>query len=459
MTLKLTNTLTHKKDVFTPLDPSSVGLYVCGPTVYDAAHIGNARPYTVFDVLYRLLKYLYPAVHYVRNITDIDDKIIQAAALNQEPIHLLTQRTTQKFQEDMAALGILSPDAEPRATDHIPEMIHLITVLIEKGYAYTAEGHVLFHVKTFSAYGRLSHSSVDDMLAGARVEVAPYKRDPVDFVLWKPSPRENDFPGWESPWGYGRPGWHIECSAMSWRYLGTCFDIHAGGQDLIFPHHENEIAQSCCAHGTEKMAQVWLHNGILTVNGEKMSKSLGNFITVPEVLKDWPGEVIRWVLLATHYRQPLDWTDNALAQARASLDRLYGALRGLSLLPALGSCAPAVLEALADDLNTPLALSALHHLATELNKATDPEKKTKLAACLHASGRFMGFFAHDVESWFHWEGHGTTLSAADIETHLQARLDARARKDFETADRIRDSLLEAKILLEDHPGGTRWRRL
>lgn len=459
MPLKLTNTLTHKKEIFTPLDKACVRLYVCGPTVYDAAHIGNARPYTVFDILYRLLKHLYPAVHYVRNITDIDDKIIQAAMKNQEPIAQLTQRTTQKFQEDMAVLGILPPDTEPRATEHIPEMIQLITALIDKGYAYVSEGHVLFQVKIFSAYGRLSRCSVEDMVAGARVDVAPYKRDPADFVLWKPSPREAHFPGWESPWGYGRPGWHIECSAMSWRYLGPCFDIHAGGQDLIFPHHENELAQSCGAHGTEQMAQVWLHNGILTVNGEKMSKSLGNFITVPEVLKAWPGEVIRWVLLATHYRQPLDWTETALTQGAASLDRLYRALREVSFTAAEGEVAPSVLNALKDDLNTPLALSELHQLATETNKASSPEEKKKLAACLLASGRFMGLLAHDPETWLQREKGAVSLSAAEIEDQIQARLDARSQKNYAAADKIRQNLLQAGVLLEDHATGTRWRRV
>lgn len=460
MPLKLTNTFSHKKEIFVPLDPSRVGLYVCGPTVYDAAHIGNARPYAVFDVLVRLLKYLYPAVYYVRNITDIDDKIIQAAAQNGESIQHLTQRTTKKFQEDMAALGIFPPDKEPRATDHIPEMIHLIEMLIEKGHAYISQGHVLFDVKNFPSYGRLSHCSVDEILAGARIDVAPYKRDPADFVLWKPSPQEVDFPGWESPWGYGRPGWHIECSAMSWRYLGTCFDIHAGGQDLIFPHHENELAQSCGAHGTEKLAQFWLHNGILTVNGEKMSKSLGNFITVPEVLKKWPGEVIRWALLATHYRQPLDWTDSALAQAQASLDRLYGALRKTVLPPAeTVEYSPLVLSALKDDLNTPLALSVLHQMTTALNKASDPAEKREIATLLWASGRFMGFLAHDPDAWFHREGPQATLSSAEIETKIQARLEARSQKNYAAADEIRRSLLEAGILLEDHPTGSSWRRV
>ena len=338
MTLFLHNTLTRRKERFEPLAPDRVGLYVCGPTVYDYAHIGNARPVVVFDVLYRLLKRLYPQVTYVRNITDVDDKIIAAHVETGEPVAAITERTTAAFHDDMAALGALPPDVEPRATAHIAQMIAMIERLIAAGHAYEAEGHVLFDVPSWPEYGCLSRRDRADMVAGARVEVAPYKRDPADFVLWKPSTA--DQPGWDSPWGRGRPGWHIECSAMSTEYLGETFDIHGGGADLIFPHHENEIAQSTCAHEGRPFVRTWLHNGYLMVEGEKMSKSLGNFYTVHDLLAEFPGEAIRLVLLQTHYRAPLDFTKDALATARITLDRLYGALRDVQAEPAEAVPAP-----------------------------------------------------------------------------------------------------------------------
>ena len=325
MTLTLHNTLTRKREPLEPVRPGHVGMYVCGPTVYDFAHIGNARPIVVFDVLYRVLKRLYPSVTYVRNITDVDDKINEASRQSGEPIETITARTTKAFHEDIAALGALPPDVEPRATAHIAQMIALIATLIEAGNAYEADGHVLFHVPSSPRYGALSGRNRDEMIAGARVEVAPYKRDPADFVLWKPS--DDSLPGWESPWGRGRPGWHIECSAMSRAYLGETLDIHGGGIDLVFPHHENEIAQSECACPGVPFARHWVHNGWLTVEGEKMSKSLGNFITIRDALAETPGEVIRLVLLSTHYRHPMDWSADGLRQARANLDRLYTALR------------------------------------------------------------------------------------------------------------------------------------
>src|SRR5579883_2156641 len=367
--LRLYDTLTRRKEAFEPLDPKNVRMYVCGPTVYDFAHIGNARPVIVFDVLYRLLRHLYGAaqVRYVRNITDVDDKIINAAREKGENISDLTERTTRAFHEDVAALGALPPDVEPRATQHIPPMIAMIEELIAAGHAYVADHHVLFAVPSMSDYGRLSGRSRGEMIAGARVEVAPYKRDPADFVLWKPSTAEQ--PGWESPWGRGRPGWHIECSAMSEQHLGETFDIHGGGIDLIFPHHENEIAQSVSAHHGKPFVRYWLHNGFVIVEGEKMSKSLGNFRTIREVLAEAPGEAVRYAMLMTHYRDPLDWTSERLQAAKHALDRFYLALRPVEgLAPAAAGLPERVQAALEDDLNTPLALAAMHDLLTALNK-------------------------------------------------------------------------------------------
>ena len=367
MALKLYNTRTRRKEVFEPLDPKAVRMYVCGPTVYDFAHIGNARPVIVFDMLFRLLRCLYGAEHvtYVRNITDVDDKINARAAEEGVSIRELTGRTAAQFHADVAALGALPPTVEPRATEHIPEMIAMIQRLVERGHAYAAEGHVLFNVPSDPRYGELARRSTDEMRAGARVEIAPYKRDPMDFVLWKPSAGSE--PGWDSPWGYGRPGWHLECSAMSEKHLGKVFDIHGGGIDLLFPHHENEVAQSTCAHGTEIMANVWMHNGHLQVEGQKMSKSLGNFITIHDLLTNWhgvgwPGEALRFNMLRTHYRQPLDWTYEGLDEAHKTLWDWYGTLETVASAPE----APIeVLNALGDDLNTPEMIAAFHKLFRE----------------------------------------------------------------------------------------------
>jgi cysteinyl-tRNA synthetase len=450
----LYNTLTKTKEVFTPANPDQVGLYVCGPTVYDFAHIGNARPFTVFDVLARLLRHMYPNVCYVRNITDVDDKINTAALAKGETIADLTQRTTAAFHQDMEALGILPPDEEPRATHHIPEMIEMIQKLIEKGHAYNVEGHVLFKVASFSDYGRLSRRNQNEMMAGARVEVAPYKQDPCDFVLWKPSDEQT--PGWDSPWGFGRPGWHIECSAMSSRYLGATFDIHGGGQDLIFPHHENELAQSRCAHGTPVFARYWMHNGYLTIHGDKMSKSLGNFFTVRDLLGHYPGEVIRFALLSTHYRQPMDWIEATLEQAKHCVDRLYTALKACGRLNDKAEIDQKVMEALKDDLNVPLAISHLHDLATIINKTTDEEERSRLGGILKASGAIIGVLQQDPEAWFHEGVLGVT--SQEIEAQILARREARSRKDFAESDCIRDALLQQGIVLEDGPDGTTWRR-
>ncbi|NTU76579.1 MAG: cysteine--tRNA ligase, partial [Alphaproteobacteria bacterium] len=384
-TLHLHNTLSRQKEAFVPLDPAHVRIYVCGPTVYDFAHIGNARPMVVFDALYRLLKRHYPRVSYCRNITDIDDKIIARAKESGEPIHVITEKTTRGFHEDLAALGTLPPDFEPRCTETVPQMLALIQTLIDKGHAYAAEGHVLFHVPSMPDYGQLSRQSRDELVAGARVEIAPYKKDPADFVLWKPSTPEQ--PGWDSPWGRGRPGWHLECSAMSKEYLGETFDIHGGGLDLIFPHHENEIAQSRCAHNTALLAKYWVHNGFLIVNGEKMSKSLGNFFTIRELLSEAPGEALHLALLSAHYRQPLDFTRAALHQAKTTLDRWYGALDRVSALHTEPSDPPEAFEAaLMDDLNTPLALAQIHELVSGLNRAATPAEQAPIKAQLLAAG-------------------------------------------------------------------------
>ena len=451
MALVLHNTAARAKQVFEPRDPGHVRMYVCGPTVYDFAHVGNARPIVVFDVLYRLLRRLYPSVTYVRNITDIDDKIIDAAEATGEAIASITGRTTRAFHDDMAALNALPPDVEPQATEHIAPMIAMIEKLVASQNAYAADGHVLFHVASLAAYGALSGRSRDEMIDGARVEVAPYKRDAADFVLWKPSPAE--LPGWDSPWGRGRPGWHIECSAMSEAYLGTSFDIHGGGQDLIFPHHENEIAQSTCAHGGAPLATFWVHNGYVNVEGEKMSKSLSNIITVHDLLAEVPGEVIRLALLATHYRQPLDFTRESLRQARGVLDRWYRALGNESLSPEVVSAG--VIEALEDDLNTPDAITRLHALADEVHAASEAERPAAQRE-LKSAGWFLGLLQGDADSWF--RGRDGEMDKALIEDLIARRDAARAARDFAAADRIRDDLAERGIVLEDGPEGTTWRR-
>ena len=458
MPLVLYNTLSRRKEPFQPLKADHVGMYVCGPTVYDRAHIGNARPVIVFDVLFRLLRRLYPSVTYVRNITDVDDKINARAQQSGEPIAAITSRTTRLFHEDIAELNALPPTIEPRATAHIAEMIRMIERLIALGHAYAAEGHVLFSVPSMKDYGQLSRRSQDEMIAGARVEVAPYKKDAADFVLWKPS--SDDLPGWDSPWGWGRPGWHIECSAMSGKYLGQTFDIHGGGQDLVFPHHENEIAQSVCANG-QPFARVWLHNGYLMVDGEKMSKSLGNFFTVRELLDQAPGEAIRLAMLSTHYHQPFDWTAEGLKQARATLDRLYTALRGAAGLAADGREDPPlpVLAALKDDLNTPLAISHLHELAGVLNKATDPSDKARAKGALLAAGDLLGLLQRDPESWFKAPANADALGEDEIEAMIAARKAARQGKNFAEADRIRTDLAAKGVVLEDNAQGTGWKRV
>jgi cysteinyl-tRNA synthetase len=448
MPLTLYNTLTRRKEPFEPIDPKRVGLYVCGPTVYDRAHIGNARAVVAFDVLYRVLRHEYGAGHvrYVRNITDVEDKIIAAARENGEPIDALTRRTTAVFHQDMAALGNLPPDIEPRATEYIPQMIAMIERLMASGHAYAAEGHVLFRVASYPKYGALSRRSRADMIAGARVEVAPYKEDPGDFVLWKPS--GPDMPGWDSPWGRGRPGWHIECSAMSDTELGETFDIHGGGLDLIFPHHENEIAQSVCAHGGHPFARYWLHNGMLTVGGVKMAKSEGNFITVGDVLAATPGEVIRLALLGTHYRDPLDWTADRLLQAWQTLDRFYRALALPSVLSnEVAAPSEWVKEALEDDLNSPMAMARMHVLLGAVNRITDQIERGRAQSQLAASGQLMGLLTQDPLVW----RQNQEITGEEVLSLLRDRAQARAERRFADADRIRDDLAARGIGVEDRP--------
>lgn len=440
--LMLHNTRTRAKERFTPFDSTNVRAYLCGPTVYDRAHIGNARNVVIFDVLIRLLRRLYPKVTYVRNITDVDDKINIRARERGVSIEEVTQGPIKWYHEDMAALHTLPPDIEPRATDHIPEIIEIIERLIRNGHAYEAAGHVLFAVASDPDYGKFSGRTPDELIAGARVDVAPYKREPGDFVLWKPS--TPDLPGWESPWGRGRPGWHIECSAMSWKHLGENFDIHGGGDDLIFPHHENEIAQSCCAFPGSHFANIWVHNRMLLVNGEKMSKSLGNFLVLHEVLEKAPGEAVRFMLMRAHYRQTLDFSDAGLVEARKELDRFYRALEAHPDVAASEDLPEAVLTPLLDDLNTPGAIAGLHGLA-EKALAGDAEA----AASLHAAGQVLGLFNTTPADWFAG-GLGD-----DVHALAQSRVAARQAKDFKESDRLRDVLLNMHgVVIEDGPGGT-----
>jgi len=445
--LKLYNTLTREKEVFSPIDPKNVRMYVCGPTVYDFAHIGNARPVIVFDLLYRLLRHTYGAasVTYVRNVTDVDDKINARAARDfpgkplNEAIREVTSATEAQFQADVTDLLTLAPTIQPRATEHIAEMIAIIEKLIASGHAYAAEGHVLFDVPSMPDYGKLSRRPLDDMIAGARVDVAPYKRGDMDFVLWKPS-AENE-PGWASPWGRGRPGWHIECSAMSWKHLGETFDIHGGGIDLVFPHHENEVAQSRCAFGHDVMANVWMHNGFLQVEGEKMSKSLGNFLTIRQLLADWPGEVLRLTMMKTHYRQPIDWTVKSLEESWKTLDDWYwfaGDLPG-------SNPAKDVVAALADDLNTPKVLAELHNLRNVGQRAGGEGARDLLAGSL----RFLGFLQDDPTAWAARRKSTVTVDVARVEALIAARLQARKDRNWAESDRIRDELTAMGLVIKD----------
>ena len=458
MTLRLFNTLTRAKEPFSPASPDHVTMYVCGPTVYNFAHIGNARPAVVFDVLYRLLKRRFGGVVYARNFTDVDDKINAAAKEVGQPIATVTEHYIEAYHTDMAALGVLTPDLEPRVTEHIPEIIGMAEQLIARGHAYAVEGHVLFHVPSYSAYGALSGRNRDEMIAGARVEVAPYKRDPTDFVLWKPSTL--DLPGWESPWGRGRPGWHIECSAMIERRLGATIDIHGGGQDLIFPHHENEIAQGTCAHDGELYCRHWVHNGFVTVEGRKMSKSLGNVLLVRDLLGEAPGEAIRFALLGAHYRQPLDWSADGLAQAKRSLDRLYATLRNLGDAPDV-ACPPGLLDefeaALEDDLNFPGAIAELFRIAKAARQATTAADRAACKAALRTAGGLLGLLQEEPAAWF-GQAAGEDEGTARVQRLVEARSAARSARDYATADRIRAELASLGVTVEDRADGSAWRR-
>lgn len=459
MSLYLHNTLTRSKEEFVPAEPGRVSVYVCGPTVYNRPHIGNARPAVVFDVLVRFLRTRY-AVTYVRNITDIDDKINAAAAAAGESIAVVAARHTADYHADMEALGVLPPDVEPYATHHLGEMIAMIGRLIATGHAYSAEGHVLFRVNSFNKYGMLSRRDRRQLLDGARVEVAPYKEDAGDFILWKPS--TPDQPGWDSPWGRGRPGWHIECSAMAATHLGVTIDIHGGGNDLIFPHHENEIAQSMCAHNGAVFSRYWLHNGFVNVDHTKMSKSLGNVVLVRDLLQQAPGEVVRLALLSAHYRQPLDWSADVLVEARRKLDRLYNALRNVSGWQDDWQHTPPsteFTEALEDDLNTPRAIAALFNLARELNRLGDAPEAPAVAKQLRASAAILGLLHQDPAEWCRVGGAATDDSAAEIDALLLERNAARKARDFAAADRIRNQLLAMNVIIEDGPDGSSWRRI
>jgi cysteinyl-tRNA synthetase len=463
MELRLYDTLTREKRAFVPLDPGNVRMYVCGPTVYDFAHIGNARPLIVFDLLFRLLRHLYGEGHvtYVRNITDVDDKINDRAARDfpglplNEAIRKVTEQTEKQFHDDVDALGCLRPTVEPRATEHIAEMREIIERLVQGGFAYVAEDHVLFSPQAMNAansilprYGALANRSLDEMIAGARVDVAPYKRDATDFVLWKPSkPGE---PSWPSPSGIkaeGRPGWHVECSAMSWKHLGEQFDIHGGGIDLVFPHHENELAQSCCAFHRNRMANFWMHNGFLQVEGEKMSKSLGNFVTIRELLSDWPGEVLRLNMLKTHYRSPIDWTLKGLEESAKTLDDWYEVAADAKDESPSG----AVLDALSDDLNTPQMIASLHGARNHAASGTEHERK-QFAASL----RLLGFLSESAVAWKNRKQQARSIDAKQVDALISDRTAARARKDFKESDRIRDQLAAMGVVIKDSKEGTTW---
>jgi cysteinyl-tRNA synthetase len=458
--MQLYNSLSGRKETFTPADTGRPTIYVCGPTVYNHPHIGNARPAVVFDVLFRLLKHRFGDVLYVRNVTDTEDRIMAAAEAEGVATEVIARRYAAAYHEDMAALNVLPPTVEPYATGHVPQMIAMILRLIASGHAYEAEGHVLFHVPSFLAYGALSRRSREEMIENARVEVAPYKRDPGDFVLWKPS--DKDTVGWPSPWGRGRPGWHIECSAMAETHLGETIDIHGGGVDLLFPHHENELAQSTCAHQGKPFARYWLHNGLIQADGEKMSKSLGNVRLVRDLLREHGGETVRLALLTAHYRQPLDWTDQLVGEARQKLDRMYGALRDAGLSGPLTRAPasrppPKMLAALEDDLNTPEAVAELFGVVRATNRATDPAEKRALAESLRAGAWLLGLLTQEPQAWF-GAGASAGTDDAEVDSLVKQRDAFKQQRNYKEADRIRDLLAAQGIVIEDTPQGARWRR-
>lgn len=462
MELKLYNSLTRDKQVFEPIDPERITMYACGPTVYNFVHIGNARPAVVFDTVYRVLRSLYPRVIYARNITDIDDKIINKANELSHDINVITKKYSEAYFDDMLALNTLAPDQIPYATDHIPEMIEMVQTLIDKGHAYAADsqieadkGHVLFSVTSMPSYGQLSNRNIDEQEAGARVEVAGYKKYAGDFVLWKPS--ADSEPGWDSPWGRGRPGWHLECSAMIKKHLGDTIDIHAGGHDLIFPHHENEIAQSCCANDGKALANFWMHNGFINIDGEKMSKSLGNFRLVNDLLKQYPGEVLRYVILSSHYRSEQNFSKELLDSAWRTLDSLYGFIRGVEPQKSVLNPSGDGYKALLDDINTPVAISELYRLAKAVNQASG-DNQAALMSELKGLADILGLLQQDPEQWFTQARTDDQLSAEQIEQLIAARQQAKQDRDFAKADEIRQQLLDGGVILEDSREGTKWRR-
>ncbi|MDC6447513.1 cysteine--tRNA ligase [Alphaproteobacteria bacterium] len=458
MVLKIHNTLSGTKEVFVPVDKQHVRVYACGPTVYNFAHIGNARMAVANDLLIKVLRTQYNKVTYVSNITDIDDKIIDAANELNEQIQNLTTKYTKIYNEDMAYLNVSLPDVQPRATDHIDEMILIIKKLIENNNAYEKEGHVLFHVPSYSKYGVLSKRNRDEQIAGSRVEVAPFKKDPADFILWKPSP--DPLPGWDSPWGFGRPGWHLECSAMSEKTLGLPFDIHSGGMDLVFPHHENEIAQTCSLnknHEPESFARFWFHNGFVNVEGEKMSKSIGNIRLVHDLKKQFSGEVLRLTLLSAHYRQPLNWTKEIIEQNSKMLDRFYRTLKDLQNIEiSSASLSDEIMESLLDDLNTPKVLAQLNMLSNKMSSASN-EEKIIIKNNLIASGKILGIMLEDPEVWLGYN-QSSNPQKEEIEGLINQRNEARRDKDFKLADEIRDKLKQQGIEIEDTKSGTIWRK-
>lgn len=457
--ITLYNSLTHQKEIFVPIDESHIRLYACGPTVYNYAHIGNARMAIVFDLLSRVLRHRYPKVTYVSNITDVDDKIIDAARESKQPIHAITEKFTRIYNEDMAYLGVNRPDIQPKATTHVSDMIQLIEQLIQNQIAYVAQGHVLFHVPAYPLYGALSGRHIDEQMAGSRIDVASFKKDSSDFVLWKPSTA--DQPGWESPWGFGRPGWHIECSAMAERYLGLPFDIHGGGMDLKFPHHENEIAQSCAAHSHQSPAQFakyWVHNGFVTVDGEKMSKSVGNVQLVQALIKKHPGEVLRLALLSAHYSSPLNWTDALIHQSKKTLDRYYRALKSLETVSSGELIIPdEIVSALYDDLNISVVIAKLNQWVSKLTDAT-PSTQVQIKTALISTGQILGILQESPDQWLGYQS-SETIDSVKIDALIQARTEARKARDFAKADQIRAELKELNIEVEDSPEGPIWRRV
>ena len=443
--LKITNSLTRKKEIFKPINPKAITMYACGPTVYDNPHVGNARTLVVFDTLFRVLKKIYVKVSYVRNITDVDDKIIEASKNKKKPINKITDDVTKVFHENCKSLNCLTPTKEPKATDHIDEMVKMTESLIKKKFAYEVEGHVYFSVSSFKEYGKLSNKNLDELKAGSRVEVSKLKKNPMDFVLWKPSSTED--PGWDSPWGKGRPGWHLECSVMSEKYLGKQFDIHGGGLDLIFPHHENEIAQSCSNNSSEKFSNYWVHNGFVTINKEKMSKSLGNVISISEAVKKYSGQVVRLTLLSAHYSQPLDWNDKLLEDQKTTIEKWYQLYEDTNLEIPLD-----IIDTLLDDLNTPGFIAKIHELYNAANKGDDKSKKLFNSAC-----KLIGLFDLNKNEWENLKKTNTDISEDLILKKIAARTTAKKNRDFKLADQIRDELLNKGVIIEDKKDKTIWK--